>query len=304
MKKNSPFKAFSLIELSIVILVIGVLIAGVMEGKSLVQKSSLNSARALTKSSPVAGIKDLLLWYETSLAESFTHSQTTDGATITTWYDINPQSVRKINSTAYNGITKFKENIFGNIPGVYFNNYSSLSHSNVSLVGSNFTIFVVEQKQFSLISTSFNSIIGGDVVNGTNTSLRIAYTTSTGDTINAGLGHSTGNNILSYTNAKLTRRVPIMHSLTLSQTVGTKYWFNGGINPDASGTSSVNKNPLRLTATNKARIGNFWNINSSSAYSYNGYVAEYMIFTRDLKDEERIAIEKYLSQKYKIAITE
>lgn len=33
------------------------------------------------------------------------------------------------------------------------------------------------------------------------------------------------------------------------------------------------------------------------------YVAEYIIFTRDLKDEERIVIEKYLSQKYKIAIT-
>ncbi len=61
-----------------------------MEGKSLVQKSSLNSARALTKSSPVAGIKDLLLWYETSLAESFTYSQATDGATIKTWYDVNP----------------------------------------------------------------------------------------------------------------------------------------------------------------------------------------------------------------------
>ncbi len=135
MRKNSPFKAFSLIELSIVILVIGVLIAGVMEGKSLVQKSSLNSARALTKSSPVSGIKDLLLWYETSLAESFTYSQATDGATITTWYDVNPQSTSKINATNYNGTTKFKENIFGAIPAVYFSGNSSLQHNNMSLVG-------------------------------------------------------------------------------------------------------------------------------------------------------------------------
>lgn len=283
------------------ILVIGVLIAGVIEGRNLIQKFSLNSARALTKSSPVGGIKDLLFWYETSLEESFIDSQETDGARITTWYDINPQSTSHIDAVAYNGTTTFEENIFGNIPGVYLNNYSSLSHSNASLVGSNFTIFVVEQKQFSLISTGFNSVIGGDSVNGTNTSLRIAYTTSTGDTINAGLGHSASNNIISYTNAELTRRVPIMHSFTLSQTVGTKYWFNGGISPDASGTSSVNKNPLRLTANNTARIGNYWN--NINHYAYNGYIAEYIVFTRDLKDEERQAIEKYLSQKYKIAIT-
>ena len=283
------------------ILVIGVLIAGVIEGRNLIQKFSLNSARALTKSSPVGGIKDLLVWYETSLEESFIDSQEKDGATITTWYDINPQSTSHIDAVPHNGKTTFEENIFGNIPGVYLNNYSSLSHSNASLVGSNFTIFVVEQKQFSLISTGFNSVIGGDNV-GTNTSLRIAYTTSTGDTINAGLGHSASNNIISYTNAELTRRVPIMHSFTLSQTVGTKYWFNGGISPDASGTSSVNKNPLRSGTTNKARIGNFGG-NNINDYAYNGYIAEYIVFTRDLKDEERQAIEKYLSQKYKIAIT-
>ncbi|MBU6338893.1 MAG: prepilin-type N-terminal cleavage/methylation domain-containing protein [Rickettsiales bacterium] len=60
MKKNT-YKAFSLIELSIVILVIGILFAGVMQGRSLIQKSRLKTAQSLTKSSPVSGIYGLLL---------------------------------------------------------------------------------------------------------------------------------------------------------------------------------------------------------------------------------------------------
>ncbi len=64
-------KAFSLIELSIVILVIGILIAGVVQGTSMVKKSQLVIARNLTKNSPVSRIKDLAAWYETSLESSF-----------------------------------------------------------------------------------------------------------------------------------------------------------------------------------------------------------------------------------------
>ncbi len=61
MKKITQ-KAFSLIELSIVILVVGILITGVIQGSNMVKKSQLQSARNLTTSSPVSGIKDLMLW--------------------------------------------------------------------------------------------------------------------------------------------------------------------------------------------------------------------------------------------------
>ena len=47
-------QAFSLIELSIVILVIGILIPGVMQGRELISKVHLQTARLLTTSSPVS----------------------------------------------------------------------------------------------------------------------------------------------------------------------------------------------------------------------------------------------------------
>lgn len=92
-------KAFSLIELSIVILIIGVLIAGVVSGSNLYAKFKITTAQGLTRGSEVNGIKNLVLWYETSLNESFPSGQNIEGMQISAWYDINPQKQIKNNAT-------------------------------------------------------------------------------------------------------------------------------------------------------------------------------------------------------------
>jgi len=61
LKKNKISQAFSLIELSIVILIIGILVAGVTQSSRLVTQFRLLSARNMTQSSPVPTIKDLLI---------------------------------------------------------------------------------------------------------------------------------------------------------------------------------------------------------------------------------------------------
>jgi len=58
-------KAFSLIELSIVILIIGILVAGVTSSSRLVKRMKIITAQNLTTSSPISSIKDLIFWYET-----------------------------------------------------------------------------------------------------------------------------------------------------------------------------------------------------------------------------------------------
>ncbi|MFM7620236.1 MAG: prepilin-type N-terminal cleavage/methylation domain-containing protein [Alphaproteobacteria bacterium] len=65
------FKAFSLIELSIVILIIGILVAGVTQSSRLIRQMALSSARALTQSSPVPSIAGLVSWYEPTSEKSF-----------------------------------------------------------------------------------------------------------------------------------------------------------------------------------------------------------------------------------------
>jgi prepilin-type N-terminal cleavage/methylation domain-containing protein len=55
---------FSLIELSIVILIIGILIAGVTQGSRLVKQSKVKTAKTLTQSSDAIGINDMVLWLD------------------------------------------------------------------------------------------------------------------------------------------------------------------------------------------------------------------------------------------------
>jgi prepilin-type N-terminal cleavage/methylation domain-containing protein len=143
MKKNS---AFSLIEISIVILVIGILIAGITQSSRLVKESGLMSARSLTQSSPVSGIKDLMSWHETSLKTSFDSNAQIDGSTISTWYDNGKQSTTQNNAIQI-GVDDlkplFKEYIFdGAIPAVRFdgsNDYLSISRE----ISEDFTIITV-----------------------------------------------------------------------------------------------------------------------------------------------------------------
>ncbi len=61
---KSFFSAFSLIELSIVILIIGTLIAGVTQGSRLVRISKLRTAQNQTSTSPVSSIDGLALWLD------------------------------------------------------------------------------------------------------------------------------------------------------------------------------------------------------------------------------------------------
>lgn len=91
-----PNKAFSLVELSIVILIIGVLIAAAGQGIDLLQDARLTAARMLTQSSRVASLKGLSLWLETTSENSFSAAEAVDGSVVTSWNDINPQA--RINS--------------------------------------------------------------------------------------------------------------------------------------------------------------------------------------------------------------
>ena len=97
---SSHSKAFSLVELSIVILIIGILIAAVSQGLDLLADYRITTAQKLTKTSRVSSIDGLVLWYETSLDESFSTADETEGAVIAQWNDVNPQASIKLNAKA------------------------------------------------------------------------------------------------------------------------------------------------------------------------------------------------------------
>ena len=302
MKKHSqtPSSAFSLIEISIVILIIGILVAGVTQSSKLIKYSRLNSARSLTQSSPVAGISDLMLWYETSLESSFLDAEQTDGSTISTWYDNSPQSTVKNNAsldngdggTACAGNPKFYESVFnGGIPAIRFDGVNDcLRFSGADLVGTNYTIFVVEQRRGSPGRFFF----GGTTTGTTNANFHFGYALQT----YVRLGHYNVN--LDYTSIpSYSSPTPRIHTGRLQAGSSRDYWLNGGTTADA--TNSTASYTSVLVSNAGSALGR--NVGPSSTMYFNGDLAEIIIYTRALKTEERQAVEDYLSKKYAITIS-
>ncbi len=83
------------IELSIAVLIIAILIAGVAQGSRLVAASKIKSVMALTKASLISSIKDLVFWLETSDISNITSATNgagapEDGDQISLWHDSSP----------------------------------------------------------------------------------------------------------------------------------------------------------------------------------------------------------------------
>lgn len=290
MKKHS---AFSLIELSIVVILVGLLIAAVTQGGKIVKQVKLKTARALTQSSPVNSAADLVVWYETSLESSFDSSSRIDGTAIATWYDNNPHTNDFNNATqstsGYQPI--FYENIFnGSIPAIRFDGTDDyMSFDLTNLINSDYSIFVVEQKR----AASSDKYIVGD-----SSGVNYNYVAYYGDS-QPGFGHAA--NHIYYTNSALAYASPVarMHTGIFSTTTGQQYWYNGGITADTSDSSSSAK--TAITYTTSPRIGSGKNGGGSNVY-FNGDIAEIIVFNRALRTEERQLIELYLSKKYAISI--
>ena len=291
-------RAFSLIELSIVILIIGILVTGVTQGSRLISQSRLQNARNLTQSSPVASIKGLTVWFDASSEASFIESEQEDGAEISSWNDINPQSTFKINATSTDAIIEntrpsYVSSCINSTPCVRFdgtNDYLPFTENDF-IVGSNYSIFVVESRS----DTEENYFLGGGTGSTNHTNMHLGYrtnTTVTQDHQAAGIS-SEGMEGFKSKEAK-------MHTFLFSQEIrddnkNMKYELNGGIGENNQESDAV-RSPL--ISWQHASIGRHL---IAGAY-FNGDIAEIIIFNRRLKNTEVTEIRDYLSKKYDISL--
>jgi prepilin-type N-terminal cleavage/methylation domain-containing protein len=284
-------KAFSLIELSIVILIIGILIAGVTQGSRLLEMSRISSARTLTKSAPVHSIKNLVSWYESTLEESFDADIDPDSdATnkIANWYDIVSTSNVKNNASqgsAGNQPTYVKNSING-LPTVRFINadaqYLNLPDGTVPYNNSSYTIFFVSKADgFG----NYGLLGSGDYNEWHCNAFRYD---GVPNIRNYWWGHDIPSSDV------LTSNQPYIFSFYYNNTWGRKIYINGAQRASSSDGNNLSN---QATASNNT-IGK----TVSSEYM-NGDIAEIIIFDRALKDEERNSIEIYLSKKWGIKLS-
>ena len=289
--RPSKIQAFSLIELAIVMLIIGILIAGITGSSRLIAQFRLSTAKTITQSAPVWSIKNLESWYETTLDESFIDIEAEDGSTISTWNDINVQKINRDNATQSSASSRplYVANVFNNaIPAVRFDGSNDFfSIDGQYLVGNPYTIFAIERR---LSPTGAQDMyLGADGVS-LDRNIALGYNAS-----DSSYRFSHYANGIQITAPSYSTPIVKMHTHMLSVTAGKSYWENGGTTPDVTGSSQT-ATLISLTTPYIAK-----KIASTTQY-YHGDLAELIIYSRALNTEERQSIEDYLSKKYNIAI--
>ena len=276
-------KAFSLVELSMVILIIGILIGGVSQGIDLYEDFRINTAKTLTLNSRAGRIPDLVSWIETSMNNSFDDVEEKDGLTISNWYDINPISTpnsKKNFTQATSGLRPYyNKNVSNGLPAVKFESARNLVFDGGILVNTDFTMFIVERKLSNSATWIFHP-------GGSNYSSNFAF--HTGYRIDQQFTMDFYNYSIEYNNNNLAQTKTRIHTLFFSKIQGQKYWLNGGVNPDASDSSRI----ISVSSSTTNKLGQH----------FTGYIFEIIYYNRAIYENERIDIEKYLSKKYNIPI--
>ena len=310
--KTKPLKskrkiAFSLIELSVVILIIGVLVLGVTQGSRMMKEAKLKSARSLTTSSPVVSIENLAMWLDSTAERSLNDAERVDGGTISNWYNVNPQSSdNKINNVTQTTTAKkplYVVNGIGGLPSIRFDgdDYLSIaSNSTVDLPTSNNprTLFVVFGNAH-LVPGGWNFLLhyGTEEI--------MNQTFDFGACSTSAL-HTWATEYK--TTKSLCDKKPYIVSITykgLSNTTlsnGFSFYINGtsyandNANARTSGTEGSSATLTLNTTSNDLYIGSRMN----GADPFKGDIGEIIMYDKRLNETERVSVENYLKQKWGI----
>ena len=287
MKNNRNLRAFSLIEISIVVLIIGILIVGVTQSSRLVSQAKVNSARTLTQSSPVSSIDGLMFWAETSSPqESFSNEDIEDGDVITVWNDINPQNSNR-NNLAIVSAPAYETSGINGIPALTFTSDSLTSSNFANISTGTITVFAAirlpsEITAGTIISKSTNfqlKVTGSDqwqfCAGG------VCYESSASATANGSYVVSVVFNNTSSENASTD---------TLG---GVNFFQNGTALSQEATTADSSSNVTSLT------VGN---VSTGTADYLEGNLGEVIVYDRSLKQEERQSVEEYLGKKWGIKV--
>ena len=289
-KKNSDKKtkkfAFSLIELSIVILVIGILMVGVSQGYNLVRSAQISNARGITAKSPISQMQGLLAWYETSMKESLDQSKLKDGDSISTWKDISPNSIlngyNQLTTTASANIT-FAQSSINKIPAIKFSGISKLSLGNFTQGSSSqATVFLVVKLNYVPDTSNYKTIFDG---NSADFSFSIK---SNGVQLNTGTAVATA----------------YADGFSNSGEYVIAIYFNGSNSKVfINNTNSMIASSDIVSSTANQLAGMTLGNNRSGTNGFSGFISEVAVFNRVIKVAERKEIFTYFSKKYKIEIT-
>ena len=280
-------KGFSLIEISVVILIIGVLIAGISQASDMIDEAALKGARTASRGSRIPRVKDLVLWVDAvSDGGSLTsvNKQAVDGDTVTQLKDFNPNSNAKL---TLSGSSTFSSNKISGLPGITL---SGASPNNFKLTTrfdnstGEYTIYLIYQP----VALPASGAVGVILEKRNATSGVFPYRLE----IDSGgfYRYSNSNSVVVYGSKKALAGKTNLIKISRSLSGAVVLEVDGSI---ASGTSASfigNNDELIIGAQNGTAITNY----------VNGRIGELIIYERDLVLSEETDIENHLYKKWKL----
>ena len=284
MKK--PKSAFSLFEVSIVVLIVGMVLAGASQSDKIIKKFRLSGAQSLTQSSSVAAIKGLAFWIDSTSKTSFLSNETSNNTNLSYWHDINPQATpgNDLYRTPDSHI-KYKTGAINSLPAVFFDGTDITTGiyfiaSSIATIGNKFTFFIVSQSTDPSSTKAHGVFSNGNVKgwvyrkNGTNLKREIVF---------SGVNSTAGG--LMTSGAEIVSSVYDGTNLEL--------YVNGVADIATTAVASFNS-----TGGDALYVGS----NSAVSEPWQGYIGEIIIYDNVLDTDERKLVEKYLSKKWNVNV--
>jgi len=282
-------KGFSLIEISVVILIIGVLIAGISQASDMIDDSALKGARTASRGSRVPRIKDLVLWLDAtadgaSLASASSAKQAVDGDAVTVWKDSNPNSSSKFTLA---GTSTFSSNKVGGLPGIALSVLNSNSFKLTDRFDNStgeYTIYLIYQP----VALPASGTVGVIMEKRNATSAIFPYRLEIDS--NGFYRYSNSNNFVLYGSKKAS--AGNIDLIRISRSSAGAVALEVDSSPATGNSVSVirNNDELIIGAQNGTSISNY----------VNGRIGEVIIYERDLVPSEKTDIENYLYKKWKL----
>ncbi len=324
-------KGFSFIEISVIILIIGIFIAGISTSSYIYKKYQLKIANNKTANSPINSISGLVLWLEATTEESFDEiskqdynslsaaEQNNGSGSVMNWYNIGQASGIKINLTsAAANAPQFKSDCINNLPCVYFNgNNHFLQFSKLPLVGKNYTIFIVEKSE---LNTQSAPLISAASITGSNNYIQLAnnnnssifFSTDATENIsynfsdspyNKALVHTISSNYEDYYYYTIPSSGSILMYQYLYENNNEEQTFPPTSATDGNFYSFYSDYLTSALSSNPHYLG-YGQVRSSSGSVSTGYfhggIGELIIFNKRLNAQERKRIQEYLIKKWGI----
>ena len=298
--KNKINTAFSLVEISVVIVVIGILISGISSGIDLYQEYKVTAARNYTINSKVSRIPDIGFWLDTTRLKSLqTASGSFDpknGDTIKNWNSINYldtqiQLIANQNTASRQPI--YIENGLGGLPSLGFNNSKLISIPHDKMFSEPYTEIYVVIKSKGIIG--WEPVIGSGVPWANGWVLNIAGDNNS-HTFDVRKWKPNLNwynyerNTSSDLNSLSLIRIIISGGGVYAYSLVNNLYHYYGIGGLVSSTGNFWIGYQDLTS-----LPNTW-----SEQFFNGEISEIIYFTRNLNESERLKVNEYFKEKYKL----